>query len=54
MIGIINYEVGNLASIKNMLKKIEVNSFFIEKPDDFSKATKLILPGVGSLDYGME
>lgn len=54
MIGIIDYEVGNLASIKNMLKKIEVDSFFIQDSSDFSKATKLILPGVGSFDYGME
>jgi len=54
MIGIIDYEVGNLASIKNMLKKIEVDSFFIQDSSDFSKANKLILPGVGSFDYGME
>lgn len=54
MIGIIDYEVGNLASIKNMLKKIGSDSFFIQSPDDFSKASKLILPGVGSFDYGME
>jgi glutamine amidotransferase len=54
MIGIIDYEVGNLASIKNMLKKIELDSFFIQDSSDFSKATKLILPGVGSFDYGME
>lgn len=54
MIGIVDYEVGNLASIKNMLKKIEVDSFFIQNTSDFSKATKLILPGVGSFDYGIE
>lgn len=53
MIIIIDYGLGNLGSIKNMLKKIGVAS---EITNDLSKiklANKLILPGVGSFDDGM-
>lgn len=52
-ITIIDYGLGNLGSIKNMLKKIGVAS---EITNDLSKiklANKLILPGVGSFDDGM-
>ncbi|MGC6413893.1 MAG: imidazole glycerol phosphate synthase subunit HisH [Bacteroidia bacterium] len=54
MIVIIDYEVGNLSSIKNMLKKIGYRDVVIS--NDKSKirdSDKLILPGVGHFDYGM-
>ena len=54
MIGILNYGIGNIGSIKNMLSKIgEKNVILIDDADDFKKADKLILPGVGAFDKGM-
>lgn len=55
MIAIINYGIGNLLSIKNMLKKAGVNDVVItDDPAEVSKANKIILPGVGHFDYGMK
>ncbi|MEJ7737949.1 MAG: imidazole glycerol phosphate synthase subunit HisH [Chitinophagaceae bacterium] len=54
MITIINYGVGNLTSIKNMLNRANVDSVITAEPEVISEADKLILPGVGSFDYGME
>lgn len=53
MIAIIDYGVGNLASIHNMLRKIGVASVITAEPEEIERADKLILPGVGSFDYGM-
>jgi glutamine amidotransferase len=54
MITIIDYNTGNLESIKNMLKKIGVASEISNNPDTIASADKLILPGVGHFDYGMQ
>lgn len=53
MIVIIDYEVGNVSSIKNMLKKAGYDSMISRDDGDIAKAEKLILPGVGSFDHGM-
>lgn len=53
MIIIVDYNTGNLNSIKNILKKIGADSLITNDPDKISNATKLILPGVGHFDYGM-
>lgn len=54
MITIVNYGLGNLGSIQNMLKKIGVMDVLISNnPDDILNADKLILPGVGAFDAGM-
>lgn len=54
MIVIIDYGVGNLSSIKNMLKKIGYNDVIISnREEDIIKAKKYILPGVGNFEYGM-
>jgi len=54
MIAIIDYGLGNLGSITNMLKHIGVSSQIINRPEDISNADKLILPGVGAFDAGMQ
>lgn len=51
---IIDYSVGNLGSVKNMFKRIGVNALISGDAGVISKADKLILPGVGRFDYGME
>jgi len=54
MVVIVNYDVGNLNSIANMLKKAGVNSVISSDPNVIRRADKLILPGVGAFDAGME
>ncbi len=53
MLVIIDYGVGNLGSIQNMLKKLGVDNVISSNKLDIENADKLILPGVGSFDYGM-
>ena len=50
MLYIVDYGVGNLASIKNMLKKIGVEAEISGNEEDLNEAEKLILPGVGAFD----
>ncbi len=54
MVTIIDYKVGNLGSIQNMLKKIGTKSIITSDPKVISEAQKLILPGVGSFDTGVQ
>lgn len=53
MVTIIDYHCGNLGSIANMLKKLGYPSEIVTTPQKVMSAEKLILPGVGSFDYGM-
>jgi len=53
MIQIVNYGMGNIGSIVNMLKKIGRHSRIISTPDEIDRGMKLILPGVGSFDNAM-
>lgn len=53
MITIIDYGAGNIGSIENMIKRVGGKSKISSSPDEIAKAEKLILPGVGSFDYGM-
>jgi glutamine amidotransferase len=54
MITIIDYGVGNLSSIENMLRKVGVLSKVSKDPDEIIRSTKLILPGVGAFDTAMK
>jgi imidazole glycerol-phosphate synthase subunit HisH len=54
MISIVNYGVGNLASIKNMLKKAGFESVIAEDTDTIKNASKIILPGIGAFDHCMQ
>jgi glutamine amidotransferase len=50
MLTIVDYGVGNLASIKNMLKRVGREVHISSNEEEISKANKLILPGVGAFD----
>jgi glutamine amidotransferase len=50
LVVIVDYGVGNLASISNMFKKIGVPSLISSKEEDILNADKLLLPGVGAFD----
>lgn len=54
MIVILDYGMGNVGSIVNMLKKAGHKSVISSDFDIIKAAEKLILPGVGSFDTGIE
>lgn len=54
MIVVIDYGMGNVGSILNMLKKIGAKAIISSKNEDIKMANKLILPGVGAFDNAME
>jgi glutamine amidotransferase len=53
MIVIIDYGVGNVGSILNMLRKIGAKARLGSTADDIRAADKLILPGIGHFGHGM-
>ena len=53
-ISIINYGCGNIGSVLNMLKYIGVASEVITEPEQVYEAGKIILPGVGKWDAGVQ
>lgn len=54
MIVIVNYGVGNLFSVQNMLRKAGAQASISCIPQEILAADKLLLPGVGHFDYGMK
>lgn len=54
MIVIIDYGLGNLASVANALTKLEIPFKISSQIDDLRAATALILPGVGAAAFGMK
>ena len=53
MIGIVDYGLGNLRSIQNMLDRSGIASVITSDPKELAKADRLILPGVGHFGFGM-
>jgi len=54
MIAIINYGLGNLASIQNMFKYLGIEVAVTDNHEIIAGASKLLLPGVGHFKKGME
>jgi len=54
MFGILDYGLGNIRSVSNMLNFLNINHIFVSNTDDFKKVDKLILPGIGSFDVAMQ
>ncbi|MDA9358858.1 imidazole glycerol phosphate synthase subunit HisH [Flavobacteriaceae bacterium] len=54
MITIIDCGLGNLSSIKNMFSYLGIASIVSSDKKEIQKASKLVLPGVGSFDTGMK
>ncbi|MBO8158872.1 imidazole glycerol phosphate synthase subunit HisH [Thermosyntropha sp.] len=48
MIAIIDYGMGNLASVKNGFAKVGYEAYITDKPEEIVKAEKVVLPGVGA------
>lgn len=54
MIVVVDYGVGNLSSVVNMLRKAGGEVCVSHDPGEISAAEKLLLPGVGHFDHGMK
>lgn len=54
MVVIVDYELGNLGSIRNMLKRIGTEGVITSDPGVIAGAGRLILPGVGAFGEGMD
>ena len=54
MIGIVDYNMGNLASVINAFAKVGVDAVLESDPSKLSQYDKLILPGVGAFGDAME
>lgn len=52
-ITIVDYGVGNIGSIVNMLKRIDITCHVASTVESLKKAEKILLPGLGSFDHGM-
>lgn len=53
MVVVLDYGMGNIGSILNMLKKIGVDAIASNDSSIIDKADKMILPGVGNFDKGI-
>lgn len=54
MIVVVDYGVGNLSSVSNMLRKAGGDVTVSRDPGEILAAGKLLLPGVGHFDHGMK
>lgn len=54
MIVIIDYDIGNLAAVSNMLRRIGVPSVITADPEQIELADRIILPGNGHFDTCMK
>jgi len=54
MIAIVDYNMGNLASVKNAFAKLGKDTVVESNPEKFKEYDKLILPGVGAFGDAME
>ncbi len=53
MIGIVDYNAGNITSVERALKSLGIEYILSKKPDDLKNCEKLIFPGVGDAAYAM-
>jgi len=53
-LSIIDYGAGNIGSVINMLQHIGVSAEVINDSEKVKKANKIVLPGVGNWDAGMQ
>lgn len=54
MIVVIDYGLGNPASARNMLRKAGYEAEVTADPGAIVRASRLVLPGVGAFDHGMQ
>jgi imidazole glycerol-phosphate synthase subunit HisH len=52
-VAVINYGMGNLASVHRALSDLGAEAYIAQSPDELDGASRAILPGVGSFAEGM-
>lgn len=52
-VSLIDYGVGNLGSVKNMFKRLGIETETVSAPEALLGANRALLPGVGAFDHGM-
>ena len=53
-VGIVDYGMGNITSIRNMIRHVGGTAAIISEPAGLDTVDKVILPGVGAFDNGMQ
>jgi glutamine amidotransferase len=53
MVGIIDYNAGNITSVEHALNALGIENLRSKNPRDLARAERLILPGVGNARYAM-
>lgn len=54
MIAIVDYDIGNIAAVSNMLMRLGIRSVVTSSAQEIEQASKIILPGNGSFDACMK
>ncbi|MBD8239833.1 imidazole glycerol phosphate synthase subunit HisH [Pseudomonas fluorescens] len=54
MIAIVDYDIGNIAAVSNMLMRLGIRSVVTSSAQEIESASKIILPGNGSFDACMK
>ena len=54
MIGVIDYGVGNIASVINAFEYLKIPAKKVSNQNEINNSSSLVLPGVGSFEYGMK
>jgi imidazole glycerol-phosphate synthase subunit HisH len=52
-IAVVDYGMGNLASVQRAFAKLGASPFIARKPEELGQAARIVLPGVGSFAEGM-
>ena len=53
MLGIVDYGMGNIFSLMNAMRTLDIKSTIISKPEKLNKCAAIILPGVGAFGDAM-
>tara|TARA_B100000212_G_scaffold340621_1_gene321719 strand:- start:390 stop:1010 length:621 start_codon:yes stop_codon:yes gene_type:complete len=54
LITILDYGLGNIKAFEQVFKNMGRNAIIVSNSEDLKKATKIVLPGVGSFDWAMK
>ena len=54
MIGIIDYNAGNITSVEHAFRSLKIDFIRSKNPNELENCDKLIFPGVGDADYAMD
>ncbi len=53
MIGIVDYGMGNIQSVKNAFERLNAKVHIVTSPEDLAQCSGIILPGVGAFSKAM-